>query len=68
MSWILLTVLSALCLGVYDLLKKHAVRENAVLPVLFWGVVVGASIWLPFVVCSALAPDWIPIVSSASIS
>ncbi len=57
MSWILLTALSALCLGVYDLLKKHAVLDNAVLPVLFWGVVTSAVLWLPFVIWSALAPD-----------
>jgi len=61
MSWILLTALSALCLGVYDLLKKHAVLDNAVLPVLFWGVVTSAVLWLPFVIWSALAPDSVPV-------
>ncbi|MGI9239305.1 MAG: EamA family transporter, partial [Verrucomicrobiales bacterium] len=60
MSWVLLTALSALCLGVYDLLKKHAVRDNAVLPVLFWGVVTSGALWLPFVIWSAIAPDSIP--------
>lgn len=46
MSWILLSVCSAIVLGVYDLLKKLAVRENAVPPVLFFGVLTGAACWL----------------------
>jgi hypothetical protein len=38
MSWVLLSICSALFLGFYDLAKKHAVRDNAVLPVLFFGI------------------------------
>lgn len=60
MTWVFLAVLSALCLGIYDLLKKNAVRENAVLPVLFFGVVSGALVWLPFVIWSAIAPESVP--------
>ncbi|MGK0186501.1 MAG: transporter family protein [Verrucomicrobiales bacterium] len=60
MDWVLLSILSALCLGVYDLLKKHAVRDNAVLPVLFFGVVAGAAFWTPFLIWSALAPESLP--------
>ena len=41
MSWVLLSVCSALVLGVYDLLKKLAVRHNAVPPVLFFGALTG---------------------------
>ncbi len=35
MSWIAASLVSAFFLGLYDLSKKHALRDNAVLPVLF---------------------------------
>ena len=35
MSWIAASLVSAFFLGCYDLSKKHALRDNAVLPVLF---------------------------------
>ncbi|WP_269540621.1 DMT family transporter [Cerasicoccus fimbriatus] len=60
MDWITLGLLSALVLGLYDLGKKHAVRENAVLPVLFWAQVCAACIWLPWVILSRVNPDLIP--------
>ncbi len=60
MTWVFLSVLSALCLGFYDLLKKSAVRENAVLPVLFFGVVAGACVWIPFLIWSGLSPETLP--------
>jgi len=46
MSWIILSLLSACFLGLYDLAKKHALKENAVLPVLFFGILSSAFIWL----------------------
>lgn len=60
MSWIALSICSALLLGFYDLAKKHALRENAVLPVLFFGIVTSACVWLPFVLWSHLAPESYP--------
>ncbi|HAV61891.1 MAG TPA: hypothetical protein DCY13_05960 [Verrucomicrobiales bacterium] len=60
MSWILLSICSALFLGVYDLLKKSAMRGNAVLPVLFFGVIAGALVWLPLLSMSRLAPESLP--------
>ena len=36
MTWIVASLVSALFLGVYDLCIKHAIRDNAVLPVLFF--------------------------------
>jgi len=60
MSWIALSICSALLLGFYDLAKKHALRENAVLPVLFFGIVTSAAVWLPFVLWSHLAPESFP--------
>lgn len=60
MSWILLSLGSALLLGFYDLAKKHALRENAVLPVLFFGVLTSGLIWLPFTLWSGSSPDTFP--------
>jgi transporter family protein len=59
-SWLYLSILSALLLGVYDLFKKLAVRENAVLPVLFLSICTGAAVWLPFMVWSAVSPASLP--------
>lgn len=63
MSWIVLTLISALFLGIYDLAKKHALRENAVLPVLFFGIVTSASLWTPLVLWAHAAPDSFPFES-----
>lgn len=60
MSWLLLTITSAFLLGFYDYFKKLALRDNAVLPVLFGSVAAGAVVWLPFVLWSAFAPDSLP--------
>lgn len=60
MSWLYLSLLSALLLGVYDLFKKLAVRENAVLPVLFLSICTGAAVWLPFMIWSSVSPESLP--------
>jgi len=60
MSWIALSIFSALLLGLYDLAKKHALRDNAVLPVLFFGIVTSGCVWLPFVLWSHLSPESYP--------
>ena len=46
MPWIAASLLSAFFLGFYDLSTKHAVRENAVLPVLFFANVCSTLVWL----------------------
>lgn len=61
MSWLLLTLASAFLLGLYDYFKKVALRDNAVLPVLFASVAVGAVVWLPFVGWSAVSPATLPL-------
>jgi hypothetical protein len=43
MTWILAGLLSALFIGVHDLFVIHAVRDNAVLPVLFPSTLTGAT-------------------------
>lgn len=42
MSSVLLSLCSAVLLDLYDLAKKHAVRDNAVFSVIFFGTVAGA--------------------------
>ena len=60
MTWIELSAISALLLGFYDVAKKIAVRQNAVPMVLLVSVTVGASLWLPFIVWSAVSPETLP--------
>jgi bacterial/archaeal transporter family protein len=60
MSWVLLSMLSALFLGVYDLAKKAGLRDNAVPPVLFISVLAGALVWLPFLCWSTWSPESYP--------
>jgi bacterial/archaeal transporter family protein len=59
-TWLLLTIASAFLLGFYDYFKKVALKDNAVLPVLFGSVAAGALVWLPFVVWSVIAPGSLP--------
>ena len=52
--WITLGILSSLFLGLYDVGKKHALRENAVIPVLFLSSVFALAWMIPPVVLSVL--------------
>ena len=60
MSWIALSLLSAIVLGFYDVVKKLSVSKNAVPAVLLANVAVGAAICLPWIILSAVAPQWVP--------
>ncbi len=60
MDWITATLISAVMLGCYDLSIKHSVRENAVLPVLFFANVCSATIWLLLLLWPTLAPGSLP--------
>jgi drug/metabolite transporter (DMT)-like permease len=60
MSWILGSLVSAFFLGCYDLSKKHALRDNAVVPVLFLATVSGALVWLPLLLLGRAAPGLLP--------
>lgn len=51
--WLVLAFLSAAFLGVYDSLKKKALRDNAVVPILFLNTLFSSLIFLPFIVLSA---------------
>jgi transporter family protein len=60
MNWIAATLASAVFLGCYDLCTKHAVRDNAVLPVLFLANLCSAIIWLSLLELQRLQPGLLP--------
>jgi len=60
MHWITAALFSALFLGVYELCTKHAVRDNAVLPVLFFSTLTGAVTWLGLLAVEAAQPGLLP--------
>lgn len=60
MNWITASLLAALFLGIYELCTKHAVRENAVVPVLCLSTVCAASVWLALMAVDAGAPGALP--------
>ncbi|MDE6349032.1 MAG: DMT family transporter [Bacteroides sp.] len=54
--WLLFAFLSAALLGFYDAFKKHSLRDNAVLPVLFLNTLFSSFLFLPFILLSAFSP------------
>ncbi len=59
-SWVVLTLLSAAFLGIYEVAKKMSVRDNPVAPVLYLTAVVAAAIWFPLVLWSRFFPESVP--------
>lgn len=53
MWWLALAFFSAALLGFYDVSKKQALRENAVIPVLFLNTLFSSCLFLPFILLSA---------------
>ena len=51
--WLLLAFFSAALLGFYDVFKKKALRDNAVIPILFLNTVFSSLIFLPFILLSS---------------
>ncbi len=60
MHWITASLIAAFFLGCYELFTKLAVRENAVLPVLFFSTVCNAVIWTALMLFDALQPGLLP--------
>jgi len=60
MHWITASLFSAFFLGCYELCTKHAVRDNAVLPVLFFANVCSAAVWGGLLAAAAAAPATLP--------
>ncbi len=50
--WLILAFMSAAMLGCYDSFKKQALKDNAVIPVLFLNTLFSSLIFLPFIVLS----------------
>ncbi len=55
--WLLLAFTSAALLGFYDVFKKKALLNNAVLPVLFLNTIFSSIIFLPFILISFFQPQ-----------
>lgn len=51
--WLVLALMSTALLGFYDVFKKIALSNNAVIPVLFFNTLFCSFIFAPFVLCSA---------------
>jgi len=60
MNWVVAILLSAFFLGLYDLCTKHAVRANAVTPVLFFNTLTGASVWIILLLVQFFQPGILP--------
>lgn len=60
MDWTVAALVSAFFLGIYDLFKKASLRDNAVVPVLFWSTVVNALIWGAMLVWQRQVPGTVP--------
>jgi len=60
MDWIAASLFSAFFLGGYELFTKHAVRDNAVVPVLFFSTVTGAAVWIVLLSVAAAFPGFLP--------
>lgn len=52
--WLILAFLSAAFLGIYDSLKKRALKDNAVIPILFLNTLFSSLIFLPFILLSGM--------------
>jgi len=60
MHWITASLIAAFFLGCYELFTKLAVRDNAVLPVLFFSTVCNALIWTALMGLDAARPGLLP--------
>ncbi len=68
--WFILALISAVCLGFYDVFKKISLQDNAVLPVLLLNTLIGCLLFLPLIISSyagLLLPDSHWFVPSATV-
>lgn len=54
--WIMLGLISAFFLGIYDVSKKWSLNNNAVIPVLFFATLSGAMVFMPVLLYSTFYP------------
>lgn len=57
--WLSLAFLSALLLGFYDVAKKRALEQNAVLPVLLLNTLFSTLIFLPVIITAQTGGTWL---------
>ena len=57
--WLTLAFISAALLGMYEVFKKAALNENAVIPVLFFNTVFCSLLFLPIILMSRFCPTLI---------
>ena len=57
--WVSLAFLSALMLGLYDVAKKHSLKANAVLPVLWLNTLFSTIIFTPALIDSLVGGGWL---------
>lgn len=57
--WLILAFISAALLGMYEVFKKLALNNNAVLPILFLNTVFCSALFLPVVLLSRFNPELI---------
>lgn len=69
--WVLLSLLSALCLGFYDISKKRSLQRNSVLDVLTFSLLISSAILIVPLVLSRCVPDtmqntlfYVPIINA----
>ena len=55
--WVILSLISAVLLGFYDIFKKQTVVNNAIIPVLFYSTMISGVLFLPFVLLSVFNPE-----------
>ncbi len=60
MHWALLSLTSALFLGLYDICQKHALRNNPVIPVLLGSTGTCALVWTLLLSLQAISPGLLP--------
>lgn len=56
--WVILALMSAVFLGIYEVFKKLSVHKNAVIPVLFLSTVTSSLVFLPITIGSGIYPEF----------
>ena len=54
--WVIPGLISSFFLGIYDLFKKTSLKDNAVIPVLFYSTVISLLMFIPFILISIYHP------------
>lgn len=57
--WIFIVFVAAICLGLYDVSQKISLKDNALMPVLFFSIVSSAVLLTPFLLISRINPEWL---------